>query len=112
MRISDWSSDVCSSDLLDPVISKLQHDKSVFILADSRTEAGTKAIFGGSNPAAVLYLKREFIEKNPQTVQALVNAFHHALLWLATEKPEDVVAPVPARWEMRRVGQGRTGQCG
>src|SRR3546814_10394172 len=68
---------------IDPVISKLQHDKSVFILADSRTEAGTKAIFGGSNPAAVLYLKREFIEKNPQTVQALVNAFHHALLWLA-----------------------------
>ncbi|MFC3675391.1 ABC transporter substrate-binding protein [Ferrovibrio xuzhouensis] len=80
---------------LDPVISKLQHDKSVFILADSRTEAGTKAIFGGSNPAAVLYLKREFIEKNPQTVQALVNAFHHALLWLAKAKPEDVVATVP-----------------
>ena len=80
---------------LDPVISKLQRDKTVFILADSRTEAGTKAIFGGSNPAAVLYLKHDFIEKNPKTVQALVNAFHHALLWLAKAKPEDVVATVP-----------------
>ncbi|MFN4163075.1 MAG: ABC transporter substrate-binding protein [Ferrovibrio sp.] len=80
---------------LDPVISKLEMDKSVFILADSRTEAGTKAIFGGSNPAAVLYLKNEFIDKNPQTTQALVNAFHKALVWLSTAKPEDVAATVP-----------------
>ncbi len=80
---------------LDPVISKLEMDKNVFVLADSRTEAGTKAIFGGSNPAAVLYLKNEFIEKNPQTTQALVNAFHKALVWLATAKPEDVAATVP-----------------
>lgn len=80
---------------LDPVISKLELDKTVFILADSRTEAGTKAIFGGSNPAAVLYLKNEFIEKNPQTTQALVNAFHKALTWLSTAKPEDVAATVP-----------------
>jgi NitT/TauT family transport system substrate-binding protein len=80
---------------LDPVISKLEMDKTVFILADSRTEAGTKAIFGGSNPAAVLYLKNEFIEKNPQTTQALVNAFHKALVWLSKAKPEDVAATVP-----------------
>ncbi|WP_341703272.1 ABC transporter substrate-binding protein [Ferrovibrio sp.] len=80
---------------LDPVISKLQVDNSVFILADSRTEAGTKAIFGGSNPAAVLYLKGDFIKDNPQTVQALVNAFSKALKWLETAKPEDVVATVP-----------------
>jgi len=80
---------------LDPVISKLEMDKNVFILADSRTEAGTKAIFGGSNPAAVLYLKDEFIQKNPQTTQALVNAFHKALVWLSTAKPADVAATVP-----------------
>ncbi|WP_341908879.1 ABC transporter substrate-binding protein [Ferrovibrio terrae] len=80
---------------LDPVISKLELDKSVVVMADSRTEAGTKAIFGGSNPAAVLYLKNEFIEKNPQTTQALVNAFHKALVWLSTAKPEDVAATVP-----------------
>jgi NitT/TauT family transport system substrate-binding protein len=80
---------------LDPVISKLQNDNSVFILADSRTEAGTKAIFGGSNPAAVLYMQGSFIDKNPQTTQALVNAFHKALVWLSTAKPEDVVATVP-----------------
>lgn len=80
---------------LDPVISKLQSDNTAFVLADSRTEAGTKAIFGGSNPAAVLYLKGEFIDKNPQTVQALVNAFAKALDFIAKAKPEDIAAAVP-----------------
>jgi NitT/TauT family transport system substrate-binding protein len=80
---------------LDPVITKLENDGDVVVLADSRTEAGTKAIFGGSNPAAVLYIKQDFIQKNPQTVQALVDAFHHALLFLAKATPEDVAATVP-----------------
>ena len=83
---------------LDPVITKLQNDGSVFVLADSRTEEGTKAIFGGSNPAAVLYLKNEFIAKNPETTQALVNAFYKALVWLKTAKPEDIVATVPENY--------------
>lgn len=80
---------------LDPVISKLEADKLGFVLADSRTEAGTKAIFGGSNPAAVLYLKPEFAEKNPKTTQALVNAFAKALAFIATAKPEDIAGAVP-----------------
>lgn len=80
---------------LDPVISKLEADGDVVVLADSRTEAGTKAIFGASNPAAVLYLKNDFIEKNPNTVQALVNVFYKALKWLETASPEDIVKTVP-----------------
>lgn len=80
---------------LDPVISKLEADDTITILADSRTEAGTKEIFGGSNPAAVVYLKTDFIEANPNTVQALVNAFKKALDWLAQASPEDIAATVP-----------------
>jgi NitT/TauT family transport system substrate-binding protein len=80
---------------LDPVISKLEADDTIVILADARTEAGTKEIFGGSNPAAVLYLKNDFIEANPNTVQALVTAFKRALDWLATATPKDVAATVP-----------------
>ena len=84
---------------LDPIISKLETDKSVFVLADSRTEAGSKEIFGGSNPAAVVYLKQDFIDKNPQTVQALVNAFAKALDFIAKSKPEEIAAAVPeAYW--------------
>ena len=64
---------------LDPMITKLEQDGDIKVVADSRTEEGTRAIFGGSNPAAVLYVKQDFIDKNPNTVQALVNAFYKTL---------------------------------
>ena len=80
---------------LDPVISKLQQSDLVTVLADTRTEEGVKAVFGGPVPAAVLYAKEDFIQANPETTQALVNAFMKSLRWLATAKPEDVAAVVP-----------------
>src|SRR6266545_2443192 len=80
---------------LDPMITKLEQDGDIKIVADSRTEEGTRAIFGGSNPAAVLYIKRDFIDKNPNTVQALVNAFYKTLKWLEKATPEQVAATVP-----------------
>ena len=80
---------------LDPVISKLEADGDVVIMADTRTEAGTRAIFGGSNPAAVVYLKNDFIEKNPNTTQAIVTAFYKALQWIAAASPDDIAKAVP-----------------
>jgi len=83
---------------LDPVTSKLEADGDVVALIDTRTEAGTKALFGGSNPAAVLYLKNDFAEKNPITTQKLVNALYKSLKWLETAKPEDVASLVPEEY--------------
>jgi len=84
---------------LDPVISKLQGDGGVTVLADSRTEKGTTQIFGGPLPAAVLYTRKSFIDANPETTQRLVNAFVKALDWLAKASPEDIAKTVPeAYW--------------
>jgi NitT/TauT family transport system substrate-binding protein len=83
---------------VDPMITKLEQDGDIKVVADTRTEEGTRAIFGGSNPAAVLYLKNEFIEKNPNTVQALVNAFYKTLKWLDSATPEDIAATVPEEY--------------
>jgi NitT/TauT family transport system substrate-binding protein len=80
---------------LDPVISMLQRDGLISIIADSRTEEGTIAIFGGTNPAAVLYAKHEFAESNPKTAQALVNAFYKALKFIENATPEEIAASVP-----------------
>jgi NitT/TauT family transport system substrate-binding protein len=80
---------------LDPMMTKLEQDGDIKVVVDTRTEEGTRAIFGGSNPAAVLYLKQDFIEKNPNTVQALVNAFYKTLKWLEKATPEDIAATVP-----------------
>ncbi|MDR3497550.1 MAG: ABC transporter substrate-binding protein [Ancalomicrobiaceae bacterium] len=83
---------------LDPVISKLEADKAVKILVDTRTEAGTLAVYGATNPAATLYLKDDFIKANPKTTQALVNALMKALKWLGKATPEDIAATVPQEY--------------
>ena len=80
---------------LDPVISKLDADGELKILIDTRTEEGTKALFGGTNPAAVLYLRKEFADANPVTTQRLTNALYAALQWLAKATPTEVADTVP-----------------
>ena len=83
---------------VDPMITRLEQDGDIKIIADSRTEEGTRAIFGGSNPAAVLYLKHQFAQSNPNTVQALVNAFYKTLKWLEKATPDAIAATVPEEY--------------
>jgi len=83
---------------LDPMMTKLEQEGDIKVVADSRTEEGTRAIFGGSNPAAVLYARQDFIDKNPNTMQALVNAFHKTLQWLEKATPEQIAATVPEEY--------------
>ncbi|MCS0496059.1 ABC transporter substrate-binding protein [Ancylobacter mangrovi] len=83
---------------LDPVISKLQDMGEINILVDTRTTEGTEQVFGGMNPAAVLYFKESFIKDNPNTVQALTNAFYRTLKWLEKATPEEVAATVPEEY--------------
>lgn len=83
---------------LDPVISKLESDGDIFVLIDTRTEAGTRALFGGTNPAAVVYTRNDFIEKNPDGAQKITNAFIKALKWIASAKPDEIAASVPEEY--------------
>lgn len=85
---------------LDPVIAKLEADGDIAVLIDTRTEAGTRQLFGGSNPAAVLYMKQDFIEKNPATTQRLTNAFLKSLKWLQSATPEQVADTVPPEYHL------------
>ena len=85
---------------LDPVISKLEADGDIVTIIDTRTEAGTRALFGGSNPAASVYLKNDFITSNPNTVQALVNAHYKALKWIEKATPDQVADAVPQEYHL------------
>jgi NitT/TauT family transport system substrate-binding protein len=85
---------------LDPVIAKLEADNLITTIIDTRTEAGTRALFGGSNPAAVIYSRQDFIEKNPETTQRIVNAIVKALKWLETATPEQVADTVPPEYHL------------
>ncbi|MCA3636756.1 MAG: ABC transporter substrate-binding protein [Methylobacterium sp.] len=85
---------------LEPVISKLESDGDIVVMIDTRTEAGTRALFGATNPAACLYLRQDFIEKNPNTTQATVNALYKALRWVDKASPEQIADAVPEQFHL------------
>ncbi|WP_247881175.1 ABC transporter substrate-binding protein [Skermanella sp. TT6] len=85
---------------LDPVIAKLESDGDIATLIDTRTEDGARALFGGSNPAAVLYAKADFIESNPETMQRLTNAFVKSLNWIGKATAEEIAAVVPPEYHL------------
>ncbi len=79
----------------DPVITKLEQDNSIKVLADTRTLKGTEAVWGAALPAGVLHAPIEFVQKNPNTVQALANAIVRADKWIAKASATDVAKVVP-----------------
>ena len=79
----------------EPANSKLVKDGDVIVIADTTTTEGVTKLLGGPMSAAVLYTRGEFIEKNPQTVQAFVNAFYKTIKWLETATPDQVAAKMP-----------------
>ena len=80
---------------IDPVMTMLEQKGDVRIISDTRTLKGTLQLFGGSMPAACLYAPMEFLQKYPKTTQALTNAIVHALKWLQTAGPGDIIKTVP-----------------
>ncbi|CAN5488248.1 ABC transporter substrate-binding protein [soil metagenome] len=79
----------------DPVMTMLEQKGDVRIISDTRTLKGTQEVFGGNMPAACLYASTEFVQKNPNTCQALANAIVHGLKWLQTAGPSDIIKTVP-----------------
>lgn len=80
---------------IDPVMTMLEQKGDVRIVFDTRTLKGTREVFGGAMPAGCLYAPLEFVQKNPVTAQALTNAMVHALKWLQTAGPSDIIKTVP-----------------
>jgi NitT/TauT family transport system substrate-binding protein len=71
---------------VDPMMTKLEQDGAIRIIADWRTVKGTEQTFGGELPAASLYAPTKFVKENPRTVQALTNAIVRADKWLRTHR--------------------------
>ena len=84
---------------LDPVITQLESTGKFVAVADSRTEKGMKEIYGGDYMASVIYITDEYIKKNPNTVQAVVNAMVRADKWIAKATPQEIVDLMPAEFK-------------
>lgn len=79
----------------EPALTMLESRGEMRMVADTRTLKGAQEIFGGAMPAAALVAPQEFVQRHPQTVQAVVDATVHALKWLQTAGPSDIIKAVP-----------------
>lgn len=83
---------------LDPVISTLVKEDAVKVIADTRTLKDTLQIFGGNMPSGCLYTSQAFIDKNPNTTQALANAIVRADKWIQSASPDEIASVVPQNY--------------
>jgi len=84
----------------DPMINILDREGAVKIVADTRTAEGTQAVYGGPYPGGVIYATPAYIEKNPQTVQKVVDAFVRGLKWIAGHSAEDIAKLMPEEYAL------------
>src|SRR3546814_6773492 len=106
MRISDWSSDVCSSDLIQPVL--LQHPGGYRALqsgqvdawagldphmAKAELESGARLFFRNAdlNTYGILNVRESFAEEYPETVARVLKVYERARHF-ALEHPEELQA--------------------
>ncbi len=80
---------------LDPVITILSRANEIRIISDTRDVAEADKVFGGPMPAGCLYAPVPFLEKNPNTAQALANAMVRANKWIQQSGPSDIIKVVP-----------------
>jgi NitT/TauT family transport system substrate-binding protein len=83
---------------MEPMTSAIADTQQVSPLYDLTTRAGTVQAFGAPWPSHSLFLSAAYIEKNPATVQHLVNALVRALRFLNTHTPEEIAAQLPAAY--------------
>lgn len=80
---------------VEPAATRIERDGLGKIVAETSTPEGAAKVLGGPMSAAVLYLRRDFLEKNPNTAQALVNGLYKTLKWMHTATPEEMTDNTP-----------------
>jgi NitT/TauT family transport system substrate-binding protein len=65
------------------------------ILADTRTQKDTLAMFGGEYPGGALYSTAAWVNSHEKEVQALTNAIVSTLSWIHSHSAEDIMAKMP-----------------
>jgi len=83
---------------LDPVITLLTRSGDLKILSDTRVVAEADRVFGGAMPGGCLYTMQTFLDKNPQTAQALANAIVRADKWIQGAGAGDIIKAVPENY--------------
>ena len=82
--------------MLDPSVTVLQGShKDLIILADTRTQKDTLALFGGEYPGGALYSTAAWVGSHEKDVQALTMAIVNTLTWIHSHSAEEIMAKMP-----------------
>lgn len=79
----------------DPVITQLEQESALRVVADTRTVRGNAEVFGGPMPSGCLSVSGEYLASHGDECQAMVSAMVRALKWLQTAGPSDINETVP-----------------
>ena len=82
--------------MLDPSVTVLQGSHpDLRILADTRTQKDTLAMFGGEYPGGALYSTAAWVASHEKEAQALANAIIATLAWIHSHSAEEIMAKMP-----------------
>lgn len=82
----------------DPVMTQVERDSLVKLVADTRTVGGTQALFGSVLPSACLMAQTDFVKWRADQCRALTHAVVRALKWLQTAGLMDLSRSVDERF--------------
>lgn len=82
----------------DPTVETVLNQGAGKVLLDMRTEQGTEQALGGLYPASSLYMNCDYVQKNPQTVQKVADAFVKTLGWINSHSAADIAAKMPTEY--------------
>jgi NitT/TauT family transport system substrate-binding protein len=80
---------------VEPAASQIEKKGDGKPIYDTRTQQGTKDVFGGSWPAGGFYLFTSFVKQNPRTVQALARAGVRVLKYIGSHTAEEIAGKLP-----------------
>jgi len=79
----------------EPVLTMLEQKGDIRLISDTRSLKGAQEVFGGAMPSACLFAPAQSVQNHGNTMQALTDAIVHALKWLQTAGPSDLIKVVP-----------------
>jgi NitT/TauT family transport system substrate-binding protein len=82
---------------VEPAASTIEKNGDGTVLYDTRTEEGTRNVFGGAWPAGGFYAPTDFVQQNPRTAQAIARAAVATLKYIKEHSAEEVAAKLPAQ---------------
>jgi NitT/TauT family transport system substrate-binding protein len=82
---------------VEPAASTIEKNGDGTVMYDTRTEQGTKDVFGGAWPAGGFYVSTDFVQQNPRTSQALARVAVNTLKYINSHSAEEVTAKLPAQ---------------